>query len=114
MAQIATLEKPPYVKSEISARAWADLRKSSPSLQLYHQDLVRQQLEEIGCAANGGSYLVGGVAKQLDYRFRDRGCLVGESVGSLNNRLGDNASQAAEVAARSNVLVRAGCRRRTG
>jgi hypothetical protein len=36
LAPMATLEKPPYVQSEISARAWADVRKSSPSLQLYH------------------------------------------------------------------------------
>ena len=98
LAQIAIFNEPPYVEREIWAKAWADLQKSSPSPQLYRQNLVKQ-LEEIGCRADRSSYVIGGLARQLGYRFRDRGYQSEEMLGPFNYRFPDRLRQAAEVAA---------------
>jgi uncharacterized protein YjbI with pentapeptide repeats len=76
LKQITKLEKPPFVQDKGSAKAWADLAKSSPPADLYYKGLVRQ-LKDIGCSADGGPYVIGGLTgrispgQMLDYPFAD-------------------------------------------
>jgi hypothetical protein len=88
LMRIATLEKPPYVADEALVKAWTDLAKdSTPSADSCFNTLVKS-FEEIGCAADGSPYVIGGLVRRSS----------GNRV-QLDDRFEDNLSQAAEVAA---------------
>jgi uncharacterized protein YjbI with pentapeptide repeats len=70
LERITKLENPPYVRDEALAEAWYGLAKSSPSEDVYYQGLS-QQLREIGCDGDQAPYVIGGLIRQLDRRFKD-------------------------------------------
>ena len=70
------LEKPPSVSDEASAKAWMDLAKESERSAGSYFNTLAKTLEEIGCAADGAPYVIGGLMRrvsqnlvQLEYRF---------------------------------------------
>jgi class 3 adenylate cyclase/uncharacterized protein YjbI with pentapeptide repeats len=63
-----TLEKPPFVADEASAKAWMDVAKWSARSAGYF-DALAKTLKEIGCAADGGPYLIAGLIQGLDHHF---------------------------------------------
>jgi hypothetical protein len=69
LERIETLEKPPFIIQDESATAWADLASPSVSVDHQSQGLIRQ-LKEIGCAADGSPYVIGGLIPQLGPRFQ--------------------------------------------
>jgi len=88
LKQIATLEQPPYVADEASAKAWADLAKESePSAGSYFNTLAKM-FKEIGCAADGAPYVIGALIRQ-----------VAENAVLLDRRFEGHRSQEGEVAA---------------
>lgn len=70
LKRIEPLGKPPSAEDEVSAKAWRELEKSSPSPQVYRKGLV-DRLKKIGCATEGAPYVISGLITQLAYRFRD-------------------------------------------
>jgi hypothetical protein len=69
LKRIEPLGKRPYAEDEVSATAWRELEKSSPSLDVYRESLV-DQLKQIGCATEGAPSVIEGLTWQLDDRFR--------------------------------------------
>jgi Pentapeptide repeats (8 copies) len=66
LRQIATSEKPPYVADEGSAKAGMHLaEKTARSAGSYFNTLAKS-LKEIGCAADGAPYVIGGLIHQLE------------------------------------------------
>ena len=64
LRQIAILGKPPYVADEASTKAWTDLAKESQGrLAGSYYNTVAEVLKEIGCAADGGSYVINGLMR---------------------------------------------------
>ena len=61
LGQIATLEKPPYVADEGSAKAWTDLAKESERSAGSYSNTLAKTLKEIGCAADGAPYVISGL-----------------------------------------------------
>jgi len=82
LGQIATLEKPPYVADEGSAKAWTDLAKESERSAGSYSNTLAKTLKEIGCAADGAPYVISGLIR-------------GPGLRGLRR----NSSQEAEVAA---------------
>ena len=82
LGQIATLEKPPYVADEGSAKAWTDLAKESERSAGSYSNTLAKTLKEIGCAADGAPYVISGL-------------IQGPGLRGLSR----NSSQEAEVAA---------------
>jgi len=80
LQRIATLEKPPYVADEGSAKAWTDLANESARSAGSYVNTLAKMFEKIGCAADGAPYVIGALTTRL-YRF------------------GRNPSEQAEVAA---------------
>ncbi len=69
LKQIATLENPPYVRDEASARAWADIAEASSRSPKPYPEVLAETLEDVGCAADGAPYVMSGLIRELDYRF---------------------------------------------
>jgi hypothetical protein len=69
LRQIATLEKPPYVADEASAKAWTDLAKESARSAGSDLSTLTKMFKEIGCAADGAPYVIGGLIRRQDYLF---------------------------------------------
>jgi uncharacterized protein YjbI with pentapeptide repeats len=76
LQQIAVLGKPPFVAHEASAKAWTDLANQSAHSSGSYFNTLAKELEEIGCAADGAPYVIGGLTRrisanqvQLDFRF---------------------------------------------
>jgi hypothetical protein len=82
LQRIAALEKPPYVTDEASAKAWTDLAVSSLSTSSYFSALAKT-LKEIGCAANGAPYVIGGLIRQLYNRFEGSPAQLGEVAAAF-------------------------------
>jgi uncharacterized protein YjbI with pentapeptide repeats len=73
---IATLEGPPYLADEGSAKAWTALAKASARSADSYFNTLAEKFKEIGCAAEGAPYVIGGLMRKtaenkvlLDYRF---------------------------------------------
>jgi uncharacterized protein YjbI with pentapeptide repeats len=66
LERIARLEKPPFVEDEALAKAWADLVKSSPPTGEFYYLVVAEQLKGIGCAAEGGPYVINALVLRPD------------------------------------------------
>jgi uncharacterized protein YjbI with pentapeptide repeats len=69
LKRIATLENPPYVRDEASARAWADTAEASSRSPKPYPEVLAETLEDVGCAADGAPYVMSGLIRELDYRF---------------------------------------------
>jgi uncharacterized protein YjbI with pentapeptide repeats len=69
LARITKLEKPPYTQDEGSAKAWAELAKTSRGLPDAYAEVLAKKLKDIGCAADGAPYVIAGLISQLDHRF---------------------------------------------
>jgi hypothetical protein len=88
LRQIArTLEKPPYVADEASAKAWTDLAKGSACPAGSYFNTLAKTFIEIGCAAEGGPYVIGSLLRPIAYQVL------------LDLRFAGNLSEEAEVAA---------------
>jgi hypothetical protein len=87
LARIEILEKPPYVVDQASAKAWADLANQSARSGSSYVNRLAQTFKEIGCAADGTTYVISGLMRELDHR----------SGRDLERKL--EASTKAEVAA---------------
>jgi len=88
LRQIATLEEPPYGADEASAKAWTDLAKESARSAGSYFDTLAKKLKEIGCAADGAPYVIGGLVRRIS-----------ANQVRIEYGFGRNPSQAAEVAA---------------
>jgi hypothetical protein len=87
LPQTATLEKPPYVADEVVTKAWTDLaRVSAGSTGSYFSTLAKL-FKEIGCAADGAPYVIGGLIHRRGNRVQ------------LEDRFEGHPSEGAEVAA---------------
>jgi uncharacterized protein YjbI with pentapeptide repeats len=69
LAQVATIGKPPYVADEASAKAWTDLAIESARSAGSYFNMLAKIFKEIGCAADGAPYVIGGLIPRLDGRF---------------------------------------------
>jgi uncharacterized protein YjbI with pentapeptide repeats len=71
LKRIEPLGKPPYQEDPKSADAWRSLEHASrPSAETYPKRLV-ETLIKLGCAADGGPYVVGGLLFRLGYPFTE-------------------------------------------
>jgi hypothetical protein len=87
LTQIGTLQQPPYVPDEASAKAWTDLARESARSAGSYFDTLAKIFKEIGCAADGAPYVIGALIPRLDDRFE-----------SDRYEFARNISQEAEVA----------------
>jgi uncharacterized protein YjbI with pentapeptide repeats len=68
---IARLEAPPNAQDDVSAKAWADLEGASISVER-DPNALSKLLRQIGCAADGAPYVIGGLIRRLDERFEGK------------------------------------------
>jgi hypothetical protein len=92
LRQIATLEKPPFVQDEASARGWAYPAEAFSQWRKHYPETLAKTLEEFGCAADGTPYVIGGLIRRLDERF---GVV---QFGDLRDLFPDGRQREAEVA----------------
>jgi len=65
LRRITTLEEPPYVADETSAKAWTDLAKESARSSGSYFNTLAEKLKAIGCAADGAPYVIGGLIRRI-------------------------------------------------
>jgi hypothetical protein len=70
LQRIKTLEKPPYEVDQASATEWAKRADTSAHLAAAYPEALAKSLIETGCAADGAPYVIGGLIRQLDFRFK--------------------------------------------
>jgi uncharacterized protein YjbI with pentapeptide repeats len=87
LPQTATLEKPPYVADEAVTKAWTDLAKVSAGSTGSYFNSLTKLFKEIGCAADGAPYVIGGLIRRRGNRVQ------------LEDRFEGHPSEGAEVAA---------------
>jgi hypothetical protein len=69
LARIAILDPiTPLDGEEAMAKAWADLARSSPTPDI-HEKTLAEWLQKTGCDADGASYVIRGLLRNLDERF---------------------------------------------
>jgi hypothetical protein len=70
--QVARLEAPPKCpRDDVLAKGWADLEGASISAKRDPNALAKL-LQQIGCAADGAPYVIGGLIRRLDERFEGK------------------------------------------
>ena len=63
------IKTPPYVANEGQVKAWTDLEKESARSAPSYFDTLAKMFIEIGCGAEGGPYVAGGLTQRLTNRF---------------------------------------------
>jgi uncharacterized protein YjbI with pentapeptide repeats len=88
LRQIATLEIPPYVTDEGSAKAWTSLAKESELSAGSYFNTLAKKFKEIGCAADGAPYVIRALIRP-----------IAVNAVRLDTHFEGDRSQEAEVAA---------------
>ena len=71
LRQIKPLDRRSFADDTDSAKAWKDLEYGSRRSSDANPQRLTKSLREVGCAAAGAPYVIGGLIRQLDARFED-------------------------------------------
>jgi hypothetical protein len=71
LERIAPLGKEPYEEDAVSAKDWRELAAESQRSAATYPEALAKLLMTISCGADGAPYVIGGMIRELDRRFRD-------------------------------------------